>query len=65
MAQAMIDFQKISQLQSQSRLEQEKDMETLLSTFTEEIGSQPDQNFSQEDKDVPTKKKKKISKEQL
>ena len=41
MAQAMIDFQKFSQFQTQSRLEQEqeKDMETLLSTFTEGIGS--------------------------
>ena len=54
----MIDFQKISQLQSQRRLEQEKETETLLSTFTEEIGSQPEQNFSQDDKDVPKKKKK-------
>ena len=40
--QAMIDFQKFSQFQGQSRLEQKekKDMETLLSTFKEEIGSQ-------------------------
>ena len=38
----MIDFQKFSQFQEQSRLEQKekKDMETLLSTFKEEIGSQ-------------------------
>ena len=57
MAQAMIDFQTFSQFQSQSRLEQEqeKDMETLLSTFTEEIGSQQDQSFSQDDYDVPKK----------
>ena len=61
MAQAMIDFQKVCQFQSQSRLEQkqEKDMETLLSTFTEEIGSQQGQNFSQDDNDVLKKKKKK------
>ena len=61
MAQAMIDFENFSQFQSQSRLEQEqeKDVETLLSTFTEEIGSQQDQNFSQDDNDVPKKKKKK------
>ena len=61
MAQAMIDFQKVCQFQSQSRLEQkqEKDMETLLSTFTEEIESQQGQNFSQDDNDVLKKKKKK------
>ena len=60
MAQAMIDFQKVCQFQSQSRLEQkqEKDMETLLSTFTEEIGSQQGQNFSQDDNDVLKKKKR-------
>ena len=58
MAQAMIDFQNFSQFQSQSRLELEKDMETLLSTFTEEIGSQQDQDFSQDDNDVPKNKKK-------
>ena len=58
MAQAMIDFKNFSQFQSQSRLELEKDMETLLSTFTEEIGSQQDQDFSQDDNDVPKNKKK-------
>ena len=35
-----------------------KDMETLLSTFTENIESQQDQNFSQEDNVVPKKKMK-------
>ena len=61
MAEAMIDFQKLSQFQIQSRLEQEqeKDMETLLDTFTEEIESQQDPNFSQDNNDVPKKKKKK------
>ena len=60
MAEAMIDFQKLSQFQIQSRLEQEqeKDMETLLGTFTEEIESQQDPNFSQDNNDVPKKKKK-------
>ena len=59
MAEAMIDFQKLSQFQIQSRLEQEqeKDMETLLGTFTEEIESQQDPNFSQDNSDVPKKKK--------
>ena len=33
-------------------------METLLSTFTKEIGIQQDQNFSQDDSDVPKKKEK-------
>ena len=33
-------------------------METLLSTFTEEIGSHQDQNFSQNDNDVPKKKER-------
>ena len=33
-------------------------METLLSTFTEEIGSQQYQNFSQDDNDLPKKKEK-------
>ena len=61
MAEAMIDFQKLSQFQIQSRLEQEqeKDMETLLGTFTEEIESQQDPNFSQDNNDVPKKKKRK------
>ena len=67
MAQAMIDFQKVCQFQSQSRLEQkqEKDMETLLSTFTEEIESQQVQNFSQDDNDVLKKKKKKEQQNQI
>ena len=33
-------------------------METLLSTFTENIGDQKDQNFSQDDNAVPKKKMK-------
>ena len=60
MAQAMTDFQKFSQFQSQSRVEQEKDMQTLLSTFSEEIGSQQDPDFFQDNIDVPKKKKKKL-----
>ena len=34
-------------------------METLLSTFTENIGSQQDQNFLQDDNVVPKKKRRK------
>ena len=57
MAQAMLDQANFSLIQSQSRMEQEqKDMETLLSTFTEGIGDQQDQNFSQDDKVVPKKR---------
>ena len=56
MVQAMLDQANFLLIQSQSRMEQEqKDMETLLSTFTESIGDQKDQNFSQDDKVVPRK----------
>ena len=51
MAQAMLDQANFSMIQSQSRMEQEqKDIETLLSTFTKSIGDQQDQNFSQDNK---------------
>ena len=57
MAQVMLDQANFSMIQSQSRMEQEqKDMETLLSTFTEGIGDQQDQNFSQDDNVVPKKR---------
>ena len=57
MAQAMLDRTNFLMIQSQSRMEQEqKDMETLLSTFTESIGDQQDQNFSQDDNVVPKKR---------
>ena len=60
MAQAMLDQTNFSLIQSQSRLEQEqKDMETLLNTFTENIAEdQQDQNSSQDDNVVPKKKMK-------
>ena len=46
----MLDQANFSMIQSQSRMEQEqKDIETLLSTFTKSIGDQQDQNFSQDD----------------
>ena len=58
-AQAMLDQADFSMIQSQSGMEQQqKDMETLLSTFTENIESQQDQNFSQEDNVVPKNKMK-------
>ena len=56
MVQAMLDQAKILMIQSQSRMEQEqKDMETLLSTFTKNIEDQQSQNFSQDDNVVPKK----------
>ena len=58
MEQAMLDQMNFSLIQSQSRLEQEqKDMETLLNTFTENIAEdQQDQNSYQDDNVVPKKK---------
>ena len=60
MAQAMLDQANFSMIQSQSRMEQEqKDMETLLSTFTESaVENQQNQNSLQDNNVVPKKKKK-------
>ena len=50
MARAMLDQANFSIIQRKGRMEQEqKDMETLLSIFTESIGDQQIQNFSQDD----------------
>ena len=58
MAQAMLDQTNFSLMQSQGMSTQEqKDMETLLNTFTEEIGSQQHLNFFQDDNVVPKKEK--------
>ena len=67
MAQAMLDQMNFSMMQSQSMSPQEqKDMETLLSTFTEEIiESQQDLNFLQDDNVVPKKKEKNIVTQKL
>ena len=63
MAQAMLDQVNFSMIQSQSRMEQEqKEMQTLLTTFTENIEDQQSQNFSEDDNVVP---KKKLSKESI
>ena len=61
MAQGMLDQANFSMIQSQSRMEQEqKDMETLLSTFTESaVENQQNQNSLQDNNVVPKKKKKK------
>ena len=56
MAQAMLDQENFSMIQSQSRLEQEqKYLETFLSTFGENEENQQDLNFSQDDNFVPKK----------
>ena len=56
MAQAMLDQENFSMIQSQSILEQEqKDLETLLSTFGENEENQQDLNFLQ-DNVVPKKR---------
>ena len=57
MAQVIIDFQKFSEFQSsQSKEGEERDMQTLMSTFSGEPESQQDLNFFQDDRDVPKKK---------
>ena len=56
----MLDFHEFSLMQSQNQSipeQKQKDMEALLSTFTEGTESQQDQNFSQDDNDIPPKKK--------
>ena len=56
MAQEMLDQANFLMIQSQTRVEQEqKDMETLLSTFTESIEDQQSLNFSQDNNLVPKK----------
>ena len=61
MAQAMIDYQTYSQYPKSNRVEDDKDMQTLLDTFSEEIGSQQDQNFFQDDNDVQKNNNAKIN----
>ena len=59
MVQAMLEQANFSMIQSQSRMEQEqKDMETILSTFTENIEDQQSQNFSQDNNVNPKNKNK-------
>ena len=56
MVQEMLDQANFLMIQSQTRVEQEqKDMETLLSTFTESIEDQQSLNFSQDNNLVPKK----------
>ena len=59
MAHAMLDQMGFSLIQSQSRMEQEqKDMETLLNSFTEGAEDQQSQNSSQDNNAVPKKETK-------
>ena len=62
MAQAMLDQMNFLMIQSQSRMAQEeKELETLLSTFTESQENQQDQNSSQDNNVVPKKEIKRRS----
>ena len=62
MVQALLHQANFSLIQSQSRMDQEqKDMETLLSTFTENIESQQDQNIFQDNNNIPKKDENKKS----
>ena len=56
----MIYFQKYLQFQT-SKEEDEKDTQTLMSTFPKEPESQQDLNFFQDDNNSQKKKKKKKS----
>ena len=55
MKQAVIDFQKYLQFQT-SKEEDEKDTQTLMSTFPKEPENQQDLNFFQDDNDSQKKK---------
>ena len=58
----MLDQANVLMIESQSRVAQEqKDMETLLSTFTESIEDQQSLNFSQDNNVVPKKEMKRRS----
>ena len=58
----MLEQMGFSLIQSQSRMEQEqKDMETLLNTFTESVEDQQSQNSSQDNNAVPKKETKRKS----
>ena len=58
----MIDFQNLTQIQSQSLMGEEEleneDMKKLLSTLTEGLESQLDPDFFQNDNNVQKKKSK-------
>ena len=58
MAQAMIDYQMYSQYPKPNRVEVDKEMQTLVDTLSEVIGSQQDQGFFQDNKDIKKNKAK-------
>ena len=58
MAQAMIDYQTYSQYPKPNRVEEDKEMQTLVDTLSEVIGSQQDQGFFQDNKDIKKNKAK-------
>ena len=58
MAQAMIDCQTYSQYPKPNRVEEDKEMQTLVDTLSEVIGSQQDQGFFQDNKDIKKNKAK-------
>ena len=58
MAQAMIDYQMYSQYPKPNRVEEDKEMQTLVDTLSEVIGSQQDQGFFQDNKDIKKNKAK-------
>ena len=58
MAQAMIDCQTYSQYPKLNRVEEDKEMQTLVDTLSEVIGSQQDQGFFQDNKDIKKNKAK-------
>ena len=54
----MIDYQMYSQYPKPNRVEEDKEMQTLVDTLSEVIGSQQDQGFFQDNKDIKKKQGK-------
>ena len=54
----MIDYQTYSQYPKPNRVEEDKEMQTLVDTLSEVIGSQQDQGFFQDNKDIKKNKAK-------
>ena len=59
MAQAQLEMENFQLTQTHNLERDQKDLQTLINTFTEEIGSQPDLDFSTDDNDVHHVKKEK------
>ena len=56
MAQAQLDENNFQMTQSVKLEQEQNDLQTLMSTFSEEIESQQDLDFSTDDNDVHFKK---------